>query len=291
MIPTPRTPPGTPPPGTPKVNTSSLKNSFQTLESPEFFASVSSSLKPCFQILIFQTDNRTDVDYLALTKLVNNKMSRFLNENIDGSLEYKHLFHLMEPTQYENIHPATGKINVVYDLLNEREEEILVFLDSDAWIQNPHHLNELIQYLLKHPEKQGCFSRDPYLSRNDYINSGSFILRINDYTRNMYKEIKKSLEENDSHHHKWSYDQHYISKYIHEKKDDFIIFIPHIINTPEGQILRHHWWKTYSMFQDLYGLLDTDTNYKKPEAPYFFDDKIDDRPYPNPNTYDYEYKR
>lgn len=246
------------------------------------------------KVLIFQTDNRTDVDYLGLTKLVNNKTTLYLNESTKDNIQYTYHFHLMTNEQTllnTNIHPATGKIIVVNEFLNTRDEDIMVFLDSDAWVQNPYYLHNLIQKLLENPNKQGCFSRDPYLSRNDYINSGSFILRINDYTRNMYKEIKKNLIENPSHHNIWSYDQHYISNMIHQKKDDFMIFIPIIINTPEGQILRHHWWKTHSMFQDLYNLLDHNNPYQKPEHPFQFEDKYDEKPYPNPNTYDYEYRR
>jgi hypothetical protein len=248
---------------------------------------------PPTKVIIFQTDNRKDVDYLGLSKLLNQRTADFLNNpTIQNKIQYTYYFHLMTPEQYENMHPATGKINVVYEFLKEREENLLVFLDSDAWIQNPYSFHDLIHYLLKHPEKQGCYSRDPYLSRNDFINSGSFILRINEYTKKMYKEIQQELIENPSHHTNWSYDQHYISKKIHENKEDFLIFIPHIINTPEGQVLRHHWWKTYSMFEDLYHLLEKmNTSPHKPETPFEFDDKLDHQTYPNPNTYDYEYWR
>lgn len=246
------------------------------------------------KVLILQTDNRSDVDYLGLTRLINNKSANFLNEINQDNIIYTHHFHSMTKEQEKNVNPATGKINVVRDFLNDREEDILIFLDSDAWVQNCYNLNDLIVYLLNHPEKQGCFSRDPYLKCNDYINSGSFILRINDYNRNMYKEIKKSLDNDSTCYDKWSYDQYYISKLIHQNKNDFLIFIPFIINTPEGQILRHHWWKTNSMFQDLYhlnNLLENKNLYEKPINPFPIEDRFDNNVYPNLNTYDYEYRR
>jgi hypothetical protein len=249
---------------------------------------------PIIKVLILQTDNRKDVDYLGLSKMINQKTVDFLNEINQDNIQYTHHFHLMKKEQFQNIHPATGKINVMDDFLNHSEEDIIVFLDSDAWVQNCYHLHDLILYLINHPEKQGCFSRDPYLSRNDYINSGSFILRVNDYNRNMYKEIIREFQENPTYYNSWSYDQHYISKVVHNMKNDFFIFIPFIINTPEGQILRHHWWKTQSMFEDLYhlnNLLENKHLYTKPVTPYPIEDHFDNKPYPNPNTYDYEYKR
>lgn len=247
-------------------------------------------------VLIFQTDNRSDVDYLGLTKRVNSDSVKYFNESEHiqkQQYQYEYLFYLMEDKHYKEkgIHPATGKINVVNKILHERKEHILVFLDSDAWIQNRDYLHNMIVKLVESENKQGCFSRDPYLSRNDYINSGSFILKINDYTRNMYKEITQMLESDTSHHNSWSYDQYYISKTIHTHRNDFFIFNPPIINTPEGQIIRHHWYKTHSMFSDLYDLLDIYKPYVAPKEPFDYDAHLDDKEFPNLNTYDYEYKR
>ena len=248
------------------------------------------------KILIFQTDNRQDLDFLGLTKWVNKNSVEYLNnteyqDNIFYNYEFKH----MDASYYQpqNYHPAVGKINVVRELLNknEKESDILVFLDSDAWIQNPNYLHDLIKKLLAEPNKHGCFSRDPYIDSNDYINSGSFIIKINDYTINLYNEIFAFLQQDHSHHREFRYDQYYISPKICEKKDDFLIFIPHIINTPEGQIIRHHWWKTHSMYDDLYKLVDANHHYSKPFEPFSFVETMDERPYPNPNKEDYEYTR
>ena len=249
------------------------------------------------KVLLFQTDNRPELDYLGLTKKVNINTVEYLNKTEEkDNIDYEYLFILMHEKYYENIHPACGKINVVLDLLNGKigtsDEDIIVFLDSDAWIQNPNYFHELIKKLLEAgPDKQGCFSRDPYVKRADFINSGSFIIRNNDYNRILYKEIQSEMYKDNSRHTSWSYDQYYIGNEIFKRKDDYLIFIPHIINTPEGQIIRHHWYKTHSMYADLYDLVDINKTYNKNTEPYDFSDKFDDKPYPNPNINDYEYIR
>lgn len=244
------------------------------------------------KVLLFQTDNRPDLDYLGLTRRVNEKAVEYLNRrsmDVQDKIEYSYAFQCMENRYYETIHPATAKIHVVKDLLHSLEEgTLVVFLDSDAWIQNPHYLHDLNQYILA-SGKQGCFSRDPYVSRNDYINSGSFVIKNNEYTRTMYTEIQQSLEEDPSHHRDWTYDQYYIAKEIEKRKDDFLICIPPVINTPEGQIIRHHWYKTHSMYHDLYELLEKPC--VKPSEPYYFADKMDQQPYPNPDKEGYDYRR
>jgi hypothetical protein len=52
------------------------------------------------------------------------------------------------------MHPATKKIYVVNDFLNDVDpkcnntnDDILIFLDSDAWVQNCFWLDEIIKQL------------------------------------------------------------------------------------------------------------------------------------------------
>jgi hypothetical protein len=58
-------------------------------------------------------------------------------------------------------------------------------LDSDAWIQNGYWLNDIINNLINNYEKHGCFSRDPYIKINTFINSGSFIIKNNDFIKEL----------------------------------------------------------------------------------------------------------
>lgn len=242
------------------------------------------------KVLVVQTDNRTNVDYVGLSKMTNTKQVNRLNQIQQEHpstpiLEFTYDFLLLEPQYYTNIHPATAKIHVLHELLNKSNADYIVFVDTDAWIQTPDYLIQLIHILNDKTDIHGAYSRDPYLVINDYVNSGSFILKIDDYNREMYKEIKEDMESDPSHHHAWSYDQYYISKHIFKRKDDFLIFIPHILNTPNGIILRHSWWKNTKLYGDMYAVLDCHNNntFKCPE---YIDitSFIDKAPYPNPDN-------
>jgi hypothetical protein len=195
------------------------------------------------KICVLQTDNRPSLDYLLKTQKVNKQFCDIF--------EYDYLFLEIDDNKYENIHPATKKIHVINDFLQNTNYGVLVFLDSDAWIQNGYWLNQIINNLINNEQKQGCFSRDPYIKKNTFINSGSFIIKINDFTKQMYKNIVHDFYNIADFHNKWPFDQYYISKYIFENKKNFIIFIPDILNTPIGKVLRHNWSKNQKMHDDL----------------------------------------
>ena len=207
------------------------------------------------------------------------------------TIEFEYQFVLLTSHFLDNnIHPATAKINVVQKLLNTSKSDYIVFVDTDAWIQTPEYLIQLIHMLNDKTHIHGAYSRDPYLIINDFINSGSFILKIDDYNREMYKEIQADLETDTSHHHAWSYDQYYISNHIFKRRDDFLIFIPHLLNTPDGIILRHSWWKNTKLFGDMYAILDCHNN-KTFKCPEYIDitSFIDKAPYPNPDNSGHQY--
>jgi len=175
-------------------------------------------------------------------------------------LNYDYRFIEINNSKYVNIHPATKKINVIHDFLHNCDYDIMIFVDSDAWIQNPNYIRDIVNELLSNQEKQGCFSRDPYTSSNTFINSGSFILKVNDYTKNMYAEILKHLHHDSRFHSHWPYDQYYISHYTVLNRHHFNIFISDILNTPIGRALRHNWWKNADMYNDMNVLLQNEIN-------------------------------
>ena len=250
-------------------------------------------------VLILQTDNRTNVDYIGLSKLYNSKVIAFMQNHNDNepkfkrneNINYRYEFFPLESKHYENMHPAMGKIGFLDELLNTITDDIIVFLDSDAWINEPTHLQELIELLIAAgPDIHGCFSRDPYVSKNTYVNSGSFVLKVDDFTRDMYKQIIAYTQRDDSHHSLHSYDQYYVSQLIYDNRHYFMVFIPDILNTCYGKILRHNWWKNQKMYKDLYELLDifNHNKYTIPE-PFDFEKEIDPHCWPNPNEQGYEY--
>jgi len=251
-------------------------------------------------ITILQADNRPQLNYLLLTQQVNKKACDYL--------DYRYLFVTIDNTKYIDMHPATKKIYIVNDFLNDDSNskdnnDILVFLDSDAWIQNCFRLDEIIKQLQNSLEKHGCFSRDPYAKKNTFINSGSFILKISEYTRKMYSEIINSLENDETNSYyknSWPYDQFYISNYVFNNKEDFDIFVPDILNTPLGKVLRHNWHKTQHMYDDLHYLIanniidadkNTDNTDNTDNTNLKFDLKkyIDTEVFPNSDENAYEY--
>jgi hypothetical protein len=235
------------------------------------------------EVCVLQTDNRPSLDYLLKTQEVNKKFCDMLG--------YDYLFLKLDDNKYGDIHPATKKIHLVNDFLLNTKYSILVFLDSDAWIQNGYWLNDIINNLINNDNKQGCFSRDPYVKKNTFINSGSFIIKINDFTKQMYNNIIKELCNNNNYHNNWPYDQYYIGNYIFENKENFTIFIPDILNTPFGKVLRHNWCKNQKMHDDLNELMNALKNEDigVTKTDFIEKDYYDEQDFPNINEYGYEY--
>lgn len=234
------------------------------------------------KVCVLQSDNRPSLNYLLKTQEVNKKFCNILG--------YDYLFLKLDNNKYGDIHPATKKIHLVNDFLLNTKYSILVFLDSDAWIQNGYWLNDIIDNLINNDGKQGCFSRDPYVKKNTFINSGSFIIKINDFTKQMYNIIIKDLYNNNNYHNKWPYDQYYISKYLFENKENFTIFIPDILNTPLGNVLRHNWCKNQKMYDDLNEIMALkNEDIRIAKTSFIEKDYYDEKNFPNIIEKGYEY--
>ena len=252
------------------------------------------------RVTLLQSDNRLDLDYLGLTRQINRRWCEYLNST-QTDINYTCVFKEMVPEYYPNMHPATGKINLVNEFLNTNTDtDILIFLDSDAWIQEPTYLHNLLLRVSSNPNIHGCFSRDPYITKNTYINSGSFLIKVDDYNRQLYRDLLQMMKDDPSRlhrceseeYHPYIFDQYYISIKIYEKRADYWIFQPPILNTPDGSIYRHSWYKTHKLYRDTYDVLDILNNncYKIPE-PFDYDAVLDKNEYPNtdPNGFDYRY--
>jgi hypothetical protein len=234
-------------------------------------------------VCVLQTDNRPSLDYLLKTQEVNKKTCSILG--------YEYKFILFENNF--NVDHKSAKLYIVSEFLQKTNNDILVFLDSDAWIQNGYWLNDMINRLINTEEKQGCFSRDPYEIKNTFINSGSFIIKINNYTKQLYKEsiisFENDIKNNTLNKFGWK-DQWYISKYVFENKEKFVIFTPYVLNTPEGKVLRHNWAKNQKMYKDLNELSSNLNSGKYFSNTLFFqEDYYDELDYPNKTDMPYNY--
>jgi hypothetical protein len=196
----------------------------------------------------------------------------------------------MDNNKYTEMHPATRKIHMVDFFLKKTAYDVFVFLDSDAWVQNGKWLHEIIKNLMQDENKHGCFSRDPYVKKNTFINSGSFIIKNNEYTKSMYSNIIRDLYENRTYHNVWPWDQYYISKYIFENRERFTIFVPDILNTPLGKVIRHNWLKNWKMYHDLSELKSLGKEHViKDNTQYNIEEYYDHNVYPNVEELGYEY--
>ena len=232
------------------------------------------------------------------------KLSIKINQTACKSLNYNYQFiNILDIIHKYNINHTWDKMNymiskiyLLFDFMDTCKTDFIVFLDSDAWIQEKYYLHNLINKLYI-SNLNGAFSRDPYVKDATFINSGSFILKVNDYNKNMYKNIINEyqlanktnylndvnliLDKNDTNDNfkKVFGDQYFISYYVFNNKKDFFIFKPTVLNTPDGVILRHHWWKHIKLYSDANDILKDDYIFKRDT--FNFDENLDNEQYPS----------
>lgn len=229
-------------------------------------------------VRILQTDNRTHVPYVRLSQQVNKKACDLLGYSY-------HFQPLVIPEEHgpAGMHPACAKIKIVHDFMRREctKGDVVVFLDSDAWVHNPGWLHDVICALRGDPTKHGCFSRDPYESHNTYINSGSFVLKVTDFTLDMYEHIERvKMAENTHYYNHWPFDQHYISEFVHNERHRFIVFKPEVMNTPDGAVIKHNWFKNHQMYSDLQSILAT-SSFPSSDRAFNISNNLDSAAYPN----------
>jgi hypothetical protein len=249
---------------------------------------------PYPKIYIFQTDNRGmsppyPFDYIQLSLRGNVKVCELMG--------WEHVYRDMKPEHYRENHPALGKIYVVAEWLQEiisagghssETAPYMVFLDTDAWVQDASRLQQLVKEMSE-TGKQGAYSRDPYVQKNTYINSGSFILKIDEYALKMYETLIAKVKADPSYLREWPWDQYYVSQYVWEHRADFLIFKPEILNTGYGRILRHNWHKTSRKIRDDLYFLCSFPIVLDPNAKGVVEHELDEDDYPNLEETGYDY--
>lgn len=255
---------------------------------------------PYPKIYIFQTDNRgmsPDYPFEFIPKSI------FGNCKVCELMGWEYIFRDMKPEHYRENHPAFGKIYMVAEWLQEIvsvsraasaagqkniQPAYMVFLDTDAWVQDTSRLQQLIKDMAE-TDKQGAYSRDPYIKKNTYINSGSFILKIDEYALKMYETLIANIKADPSHLREWPWDQYYVAQYVWEHRADFWIFKPEILNTGYGKILRHNWHKTSRKIRDDLYFLCTFPIVLDQSAKGVVEHELDDGDYPNLEETGYDY--
>lgn len=205
------------------------------------------------KVIILQVDNRPTYNILLSTQQVNKHMCdhfadydvKYMFQNLNDISDAKLIN--KQPGDRRGWNTKYKKMFAVQDMLQSNEFSFMIFLDSDAWVQNPNHVNQLLNRLEGQQTKIGAFSRDPYIESNTHINSGSFILKCNEASINMYDQIifnykTKPKSPNKHKNHIKFHDQYFVSEYVEQNKSQFDIFEPDVLNTPTGQVLRHYWF-------------------------------------------------
>lgn len=217
-------------------------------------------------VVCVQCDNRMNLHENDLFNL-NNQVNRLQCDKINA----KHIF-----ITFESDTPVFDKTKVLYNFMEsiKKDYDVIVFLDTiDAFIYNAYKLKKLIDILNK-SDKYGMFSRDPnnhevperlhdnYCHYNKkeqtFINSGSFVIKNNEETRNFLRDVIQYSETNTKFVRRWPYDQYYLSKYVYNNKDKFYILKCDVLNSPYGSILRHNWKKNEELKNDMSHILEHD---------------------------------
>ncbi len=223
------------------------------------------------KIAIIQSDDRYILEKTISKKLIfdenkdDSEMIRSLNGSLLNDWNYwsivcsinklktKHLgydyfFSVVEKKDFADYNSAWLKVPIILNFLNNNNHDIVIYLDTDAWIRDHHGLDQIINYFYK-SEKQGMFSRDPKLSKNTYINTGVQVWKNNNYCKDVLNKTIEFMKNNSNLANKWPYEQKPISDFVESNKKDFIICKVNVLNTPCGEIIRHCWNK--SLIQEL----------------------------------------
>ena len=92
--------------------------------------------------ILLQFDNRTDIDFIKKNQEINQLACK------EANIDYQFLDLNTKYTYQQNVVGSTiEKLFIISDFIQKSSHDILIFLDSDAWIQNPSALLDLIQKL------------------------------------------------------------------------------------------------------------------------------------------------
>nr|QFG74608.1 MAG: hypothetical protein [Megaviridae environmental sample] len=213
-----------------------------------------SLIKPNIKsVCIIQADNRDPKTFfLKKTMIINKRAAERLNFDYEF-IKFKNI---------DKIDPRAMKIKIINTVLKNTKYEIIIFIDSDAWCNDVINLYNIVNYFID-SNKHGCYSREPppfdpkkepNISldtdhNNTYINSGVFMLKVNDFIKNMYDYLENELIKRPR--NRRPFDQYYISNFVYKNKNEFLIFKSNVLNTPLGKVIRHNWFKNEQMHKDL----------------------------------------
>lgn len=122
--------------------------------------------------------------------------------------------------------PQWECIPAVLDLVKENKYDYIIWIDADAVFRLDHHNFDLLEnYINDYKNKDFILSAD--VPGYDIINTGVFIVKSNNYTKNILQNIINSNFEECKKYNKFGHEQecmcHLFKKNIYEFKDNTII--------------------------------------------------------------------
>jgi cell division protein FtsL len=173
-------------------------------------------------------------------------MSSAINRIKAGLIGAKYLSFTCDESNFPDRHVTWGKIDILIKVLkNAKTDEVICFLDSDAWIRDERILLKMVQSLYDNPEKHVVLSRDPHIPVNSFINSGCMIFKNTPYCNELLEHVWNAVESEqyENYRHEWPCEQYVLSDIVKAEYDKFYICKVSALNTPCGEIVRHSWWK------------------------------------------------
>lgn len=212
----------------------------------------------------------TTVNYHTLTYMMN---SLQVQKNDNWSYEYIQVEH------DSNRHPSWKKTyTLLQDLYREslKQYDVVIVMDTDAWIRDINSLKNWIGYFVKEIDKYFMFAAEPYvketfdlLNIEQQVNGGLMIFKPNNpKVYDFFNDVYLLPESNpifSKFKIDWSFEQICMNFILQEHKSykyGIIVVPQEKFNTPSGTVIAHCWWKhiikpllihdlLYVLFQNL----------------------------------------
>ena len=188
------------------------------------------------------------VSYTNLSSIMNKLQVR---KKAQWSYEY------INVEQVSERHPSWLKSKTIHEKVEKWSAyDIVVVMDTDAWIRDVDTLDAWIVQFVEHKDKHMMFAAEPYcpdtfrlMNQEQYINGGLTIFKpctfVYDFMKRLY-ELPETNPEFQPFKLDWSFEQICMSWLIDNDKSlhDSIMIVPcNMFNTPCGTVIAHCWWK------------------------------------------------
>jgi hypothetical protein len=139
------------------------------------------------------------------------------------------------------------KIRTILSLLLDPQFkfDLMIFLDSDAWIRQPLELKKIVEDFI-HGDKFLLLSNEPNAPQNTEVNSGFMLIKPGVLATRFFQRVWDEAERTPNlaiFLTNWPWEQKVIDQLVKEPEFVCARIDVSLCNTPAGRVLRHCWWK------------------------------------------------